>query len=148
MASSKVVVPASTHAHDPSGKNPTTFVHVLRDELRCINGSRSKRNVSAEARPDNLTGLAFSGGGIRSASFNLGVLQALDDQHTLPRVDYMSSVSGGSYIAGWVQAHLGGNQHGTYRDDVYYNVGAPDFHNLLDENGDNVEQLRTHSRFI
>jgi hypothetical protein len=104
MASSKVVVPASTHAHDPSGKNPTTFVHVLRDELRCINGSRSKRNVSAEARPDNLTGLAFSGGGIRSATFNLGILQALAEKGLLHQFDYLSTVSGGGYIGSWLAA--------------------------------------------
>src|SRR5450631_361983 len=104
MASSKVFVPASTHAHDPSGKNPTTFVHVLRDELRCINGSRSKRNVSAPARADNLTGLAFSGGGIRSATFSLGILQALAEKGLLHQFDYLSTVSGGGYIGSWLAA--------------------------------------------
>ena len=104
MASSKVVVPASTHAHDPSGKNPTTFVHVLRDELRCINGSRSKRNVSSKANTGNLTGLAFSGGGIRSATFNLGILQALAEKGLLHQFDYLSTVSGGGYIGSWLAA--------------------------------------------
>src|SRR5262245_58026800 len=46
-------------------------------------------------------GLAFSGGGIRSATFNLGVLQALADLRLLPRVDYLSTVSGGGYIGSW-----------------------------------------------
>ena len=45
-----------------------------------------------------LVGLALSGGGIRSASFALGVLQALDRYDLLRRVDYLSTVSGGGYI--------------------------------------------------
>ena len=44
-------------------------------------------------------GLALSGGGIRSASFNLGVIQALHRFGVLRFIDYLSSVSGGSYIA-------------------------------------------------
>ena len=46
----------------------------------------------------NLVGLALSGGGIRSAAFCLGALQALDGAKVLERVDYMSTVSGGGYI--------------------------------------------------
>jgi hypothetical protein len=103
MASSEVGVTASTHAVDPN-KNPTTFVKVLRDELGCIHGSRSKRGVSAEAHADNLTGLAFSGGGIRSATFNLGILQALAENGLLRQFDYLSTVSGGGYIGSWLAA--------------------------------------------
>jgi hypothetical protein len=45
-------------------------------------------------------GLAISGGGIRSASFGLGVLQALAHEkfQVLKRLDYLSTVSGGGYI--------------------------------------------------
>jgi hypothetical protein len=43
-------------------------------------------------------GLALSGGGIRSASFGLGVLQALEKHGVLNRVHYLSTVSGGGYI--------------------------------------------------
>ncbi len=50
--------------------------------------------------PDNLNGLALSGGGIRSASFCLGVVQALCKQGKLSKFDYMSTVSGGSYLGG------------------------------------------------
>ena len=45
-----------------------------------------------------LMGLSFSGGGIRSATFNLGLLQALCNNGMLAKVDYLSTVSGGSYI--------------------------------------------------
>ncbi|GAB1259259.1 patatin-like phospholipase family protein [Aurantivibrio plasticivorans] len=43
-------------------------------------------------------GLAFSGGGIRSASFALGVMQSLVSHDKLKKVDYLSTVSGGGYI--------------------------------------------------
>ena len=46
-------------------------------------------------------GVAFSGGGIRSATFNLGVLQGLAELGMLKYVDYLSTVSGGGYIGAW-----------------------------------------------
>lgn len=48
-----------------------------------------------------LAGLAFSGGGIRSATFNLGLLQKLAELGLLTRFDYLSTVSGGGYIGSW-----------------------------------------------
>ncbi len=45
-------------------------------------------------------GIALSGGGIRSATFNLGVLQSLDARGILDHADYVASVSGGGYLGG------------------------------------------------
>ena len=56
---------------------------------------RPEMRLAADRRP---VGLALSGGGIRSATFNLGVLQALASHRILPHVDYLSTVSGGGYI--------------------------------------------------
>lgn len=50
--------------------------------------------------------LCLSGGGIRSATFCLGVLQSFARSGRLPRFDYLSSVSGGGYIASWLVAWL------------------------------------------
>jgi len=52
----------------------------------------------------NPVGLCFSGGGIRSATFNLGVLQALAELDLLRHIDYLSTVSGGGYIHQWFAA--------------------------------------------
>lgn len=49
-----------------------------------------------------LAGLALSGGGVRSATFNLGALQALAELRLLRDVDYLSTVSGGGFIGGWL----------------------------------------------
>ncbi len=51
-----------------------------------------------------LQGICFSGGGIRSATFNLGVLQGLAKLGILDHFDYLSSVSGGGYIHQWLAA--------------------------------------------
>jgi hypothetical protein len=59
--------------------------------------------VAAELK---LSGICFSGGGIRSATFNLGILQGLATADRLNSFDYLSTVSGGGYIhqflASWI----------------------------------------------
>jgi predicted acylesterase/phospholipase RssA len=62
---------------------------------------REIRTVYSEAGHHNFLGLALSGGGIRSTTFNLGVLQALAKYGLIPRFDYLSAVSGGGYIGSW-----------------------------------------------
>jgi hypothetical protein len=44
-------------------------------------------------------GVCLSGGGIRSAGFSLGALQALDEERVLERTRWITSVSGGGYAA-------------------------------------------------
>jgi hypothetical protein len=50
--------------------------------------------------------LCLSGGGIRSGTFALGVLQGLAHLGLLGQFDYLSTVSGGGYIGGWFSALL------------------------------------------
>lgn len=63
-------------------------------------------DVVATAHASQLAGLAFSGGGVRSATFNLGILQALAERKMLGNFDYLSTVSGGGYIGSWFSAWL------------------------------------------
>ena len=56
------------------------------------------------AQRGHSAGLAFSGGGIRSATFCLGVIQGLAAARQLSRFDYLSTVSGGGYIGSWLSA--------------------------------------------
>src|SRR5882762_1796805 len=60
------------------------------------------RAVSDARLRDKTAGLAFSGGGIRSATFHLGVLQTLAEYGLLKQFDYISTVSGGGYIGSWL----------------------------------------------
>ena len=81
---------------------------MLLEEL----GAVAQRRGDAEAPGDGaiaeradrlrLTALCLSGGGIRSAAFCLGVVQSLAERRLLNAFDYLSTVSGGGYIAGWL----------------------------------------------
>jgi Patatin-like phospholipase len=82
---------------------------VLDQEHQQIQTSRNLRLGENQQRPvaqKSLIGLAFSGGGIRSATFNLGVLQALAKKKLLRSIDYVSTVSGGGYIGGWLMGWM------------------------------------------
>jgi hypothetical protein len=69
-----------------------------------------------------LFGLALSGGGIRSATFSLGVLQKLAGAGILKHVDYLSTVSGGGYIGSalswWLSDRSGGKSRSGKKFDV------------------------------
>jgi predicted acylesterase/phospholipase RssA len=99
------------------------FPQVLTEELDEIEKSRQARDptqVSAgdagtasvaeaplrRAAEAKLIGLALSGGGIRSATFNLGILQGLAEHKLLGKMDYLSTVSGGGYIGSWLAAWI------------------------------------------
>jgi hypothetical protein len=96
-------------------KEEFTFDEVLADEIHGIRVARGVEGVDeqsssdsalAQAHLNRLEGLALSGGGIRSATFNLGVIQALAEARQLRRFDYLSTVSGGGYIGSWLSALL------------------------------------------
>ena len=55
----------------------------------------------------NAAGLALSGGGIRSATFCLGVVQVLQKHGLLLNFDYLSTVSGGGYLGAFLSCALG-----------------------------------------
>lgn len=59
-----------------------------------LEGPRLSERPSANL---GLVGLALSGGGIRSATFALGVVQAMARYGCLQAVDYLSTVSGGGF---------------------------------------------------
>lgn len=57
---------------------------------------------AASQMPDDTIGLALSGGGIRSATVCLGVLQELARKDRLRQIDFMSTVSGGGYAGSFL----------------------------------------------
>ncbi len=63
-----------------------------------------KGRGAGESAP--LSAICLSGGGIRSATFSLGVLQSLARSRLLGKFDYLSSVSGGGYIASWLRTWM------------------------------------------
>ncbi|HUI11498.1 MAG TPA: hypothetical protein VL221_14290 [Bacteroidota bacterium] len=90
---------------DAARPTPASFQEMLAIERRALEAIRAARrgakNRGGKGRPFSL---ALSGGGIRSATFNLGLLEALASSGSLAEVDYISSVSGGGYINSWLAA--------------------------------------------
>jgi hypothetical protein len=80
--------------------------NVLEKEAEAIQQRRGCLKFRNPTRA-GWVGLTFSGGGIRSASFNLGLLQALYRSGLIRFVDYLSTVSGGSYIGAWFSQQVG-----------------------------------------
>lgn len=86
---------------------------VYAPEVAAINTRRARYGLPLIDRQDQgpnvehgLVGLAFSGGGIRSATVNIGLLQGLGKGATLERFDYLSTVSGGGFAGGCLSASL------------------------------------------
>jgi len=106
-----------------TGDNPKTTEQILLEEANAIHGEERVRSVRDANLYDKLYNMDFaalclSGGGIRSASFALGVLQALamhpraangdrveqPQDSLLAQFHYLSTVSGGGYIGSWLSA--------------------------------------------
>ncbi len=69
------------------------------------------------------TGLALSGGGFRATLFHLGAVWRLNELAILPEIDAISSVSGGSILAGlmaarWPSLTFQGNVATNFQDEI------------------------------
>ena len=82
------------------------FDTVIRAEMRVLGVDLPAGELPGAVDDSgvDLAALCLSGGGIRSATFALGVLQGLARFGLLDRFHYLSSVSGGGYIASWLTA--------------------------------------------
>ena len=81
---------------------------VLEDtfpELQKVYDIRLER-VYRKIHRQKLAALCLSGGGIRSATFALGVVQGLARNGLLGAFHYLSTVSGGGYLGAWLSAWI------------------------------------------
>jgi hypothetical protein len=83
--------------------------------------------------------LCLSGGGIRSATFGLGVLQGLAHTKLLSRFHYLSTVSGGGYIGSWLSRWI--------RDEGLESVES-ELGNLETDEPLRVKRLRAYSNYL
>lgn len=85
-----------------AGEGAPVGLDTVRDDERdAIKNRRQKAGYTQPVPHNDLVGVALSGGGLRSAMFNLGLLQALQESGFMKYVDYLSTVSGGGYIGGF-----------------------------------------------
>ncbi len=133
------------------------FDGEVRDsELRRINARRRANGLTelslkiSETSPVDITGLALSGGGVRSAAFSMGVLQAIDSEIGTKNIDTFSTVSGGGYIG--TSASVGMDALGRARARKYPNDKGDQFPYGTSGNdkSDNpaVGYIRDHSRYL
>ena len=112
---------------------------MLNDERDKVAAGRGR------ARTSPWLGLALSGGGIRSATFCLGALQAFAKSDLLRHFDYTSSVSGGGYTA----LALQWKWHDSNTSDAGSNFpyGTEETSSLALEN-DSLKYLRWHASYL
>ena len=91
--------------------------------IECFTDSYDVRSMNMAFHEQDMAALCLSGGGIRSATFNLGILQGLADHGLLPRFHYLSSVSGGGYIASWLSSWI--RRHNEGVQGVATDLSAP-----------------------
>lgn len=110
------------------------FNEAFKRELAHVKVRWDAKAVRRDAGPDpfdsnDLRGLALSGGGIRSASFCMGVVQKLHHVGVIDRLHYMSTVSGGGYTGSsltWFmtpEPGSAGERFGTKPDTFPFNGG-------------------------
>jgi hypothetical protein len=110
-------------------------------EKTAIEERRAEYKINADSRT-GAAALALSGGGIRSATFSLGVLIALAERGLLPQFDYMSTVSGGGYLGSFLSVFLQSN-----RGDVGLNPDELPFKRTEGE-AVALRHIRHHSKFL
>lgn len=116
-----------------------------------------RKKVLGEQNPSlkELCGIAFSGGGIRSATFCLGVMQGLIKSGMFKFFDYMSTVSGGGYIGSCLSSLLAHDQYagvkpddspfvGLRGDKTYYTNAADTELNVRNQ----LHHLREHASYL
>lgn len=81
----------------PKNFYTANFETVKEEELKTVRERRNYYNLPDPSDKD-LWGLCISGGGIRSATLGLGLMQTFISENVMKDFDYMSTVSGGGYI--------------------------------------------------
>jgi hypothetical protein len=103
-----------------SGNSSLPLHEVLEAEFVALHGelppdypSSSERDTRLKALwaavhglKEKRAALCISGGGIRSATFGLGILQGLARCGLLDKFHYLSTVGGGGYIGSWLSAWI------------------------------------------
>lgn len=135
------------------------YIRRWRASRRHADESEVPLSRQPDGLPHNLIGLALSGGGIRSATFALGVLQALAKRDLLRAVDYLSTVSGGGFLGAslvWLlnPAVDPQKRFGLGPQDFPYGSGDPEPDTTPDERWMSAEQrkmlgyLREHGNYL
>jgi hypothetical protein len=125
-------------ATHPPERPDENYPSALRDaEHAAIAARRHTNNLPPPAQAP-IVGVALSGGGIRSATFCLGLFQALARQKLVRKIDLLSTVSGGGYFGSFLGASF--TREAANADTVEKELG--------DNQSWSVRWLRDNGRFL
>jgi len=110
------------------------------------NSEERLKNIIKENHRRQLSAICLSGGGIRSATFGLGVLQGLAHNKLLNKFDYLSTVSGGGYVGGWLSAWIHRHPKGLTGVESELPSENPPF--LLKPEAEPITHLRSYSNYL
>jgi len=149
-----------TPSHPPkTGKEDspayTTEFDIVQDvEREYLADRRTANELPGLEQDPRLWGLALSGGGVRSATFCLGALQALASREKMPRFDYLSTVSGGGYIGSCLTSLLTSQTNTGLDNDHFPFTGLGDPEDCADSTEPKlsvrhqIHHLRTHGEYL
>jgi hypothetical protein len=104
------------------------------------------RKVIKDIHKSQHSAICLSGGGIRSATFGLGVLQGLAHHKLLHKFSYLSTVSGGGYVGGWLSAWI--HRHPQGVTGVAAELPSENPELLLSPEPEPITHLRSYSNYL
>ena len=146
-------------AKEASSINPSVPLHeVLEAEFAVLHGKLPPdypSSVDPSVRlkaiwaavhelPDKRAAFCISGGGIRSATFGLGILQGLARCGLLDKFHYLSTVSGGGYIGSWLSAWI----HRAGLTSVVAQLAYPSEQARPNPEPTQIQNLRSYSNYL
>lgn len=111
------------------------FHAINASEASAIKNRRKNYGIDTTENTDAV-GLSLSGGGIRSATFCLGVVQVLSEKKLMKDFDYLSTVSGGGYTGSFITSTI------SDRND-YETIGKP-----YGPDTDPVRHIRQNAKYL
>ena len=131
-----IVRKCTEEIRDPDDRDRKIDADLVAELYKSIHGLQKDQKHAA---------LCISGGGIRSATFGLGVLQGLAENKLLNRFDYLSTVSGGGYVGSWLSAWI--HRHPQGRDGVIEDLKSLR-KSKIDPEYEPIRWLREYSNYL
>ena len=142
-----------------SDQGPIQLYEVLEEEYASLHGKLPPEHYANNKTPDDRVrsiyarihaleskraALCISGGGIRSATFALGILRGLAGANLLDKFHYLSTVSGGGYIGSWLTSwiHRSDNDPGEVAGQLTHAPSA------VNPEPDPIRHLRDYSSYL
>ena len=112
------------------------------------NSRERERAIHAAIHARGHAALCLSGGGIRSASFAVGLVQGLAERGLMDAFDFVSTVSGGGYAGAWLSAWLfHAQREGASTAKVFETLGGYQ-RTAAEPEPEPIQQVREYSNYL